>query len=330
MQVRLDGKAIRGAKDADGNQVRLLAALAGPARRLLGGRRAGRGRQEDERGADGPGGPRPDRPGRQDRDCGRAAHGEGHRELHPRARRRVRAPGEGKPAGHCSTPSTRCHGTRSRSLIPPPIKATAGSPPAPSRSCPPPRICRSRTSARCSSSNGTSPACTASRSRPSPRSASPARNPGRQTLPTWPGLRPGTMVDRVFALAPRHPLSRGQIPGQNPIRAQGHGFPAEPRNRRTPPGRTHRRHRSHPMGRTLHGPPIHHPRTHIMILERPCQAADRRKPRSAGQGGGVHIPGGSRRQCLRGPGRVPRRARRRRAAVRDGPQAPPRDLGLRR
>ena len=30
MQVRLDGKAIRGAKDADGNQVRLLAALLGP------------------------------------------------------------------------------------------------------------------------------------------------------------------------------------------------------------------------------------------------------------------------------------------------------------
>ncbi len=30
MQVRLDGKAVRGAKDADGNQVRLLAALIGP------------------------------------------------------------------------------------------------------------------------------------------------------------------------------------------------------------------------------------------------------------------------------------------------------------
>jgi predicted transposase YbfD/YdcC len=30
MQVRLDGKAIRGAKDADGNQIRLLAALVGP------------------------------------------------------------------------------------------------------------------------------------------------------------------------------------------------------------------------------------------------------------------------------------------------------------
>jgi hypothetical protein len=30
MQVRLDGKAVRGARDAGGNQVRLLAALAGP------------------------------------------------------------------------------------------------------------------------------------------------------------------------------------------------------------------------------------------------------------------------------------------------------------
>jgi predicted transposase YbfD/YdcC len=30
LQVRLDGKAVRGAKDADGNQVRLLAALVGP------------------------------------------------------------------------------------------------------------------------------------------------------------------------------------------------------------------------------------------------------------------------------------------------------------
>ena len=30
MQVRLDGKAVRGARNADGNQVRLLAALAGP------------------------------------------------------------------------------------------------------------------------------------------------------------------------------------------------------------------------------------------------------------------------------------------------------------
>src|SRR5205823_3664029 len=48
-----------------------------------------------------------------------------------------------------------------------------------------------------------------------------------------------------------------------------------------------------------------------------------------GQGGGVCVPGGGRRQRLRGPGRVPRRAHRGRPAVRDGPQAPPRDLGLR-
>jgi hypothetical protein len=31
MQVRLDGKTLRGAKDISGNQVHLLAALAGPA-----------------------------------------------------------------------------------------------------------------------------------------------------------------------------------------------------------------------------------------------------------------------------------------------------------
>ena len=45
--------------------------------------------------------------------------------------------------------------------------------------------------------------------------------------------------------------------------------------------------------------------------------------------GGVRVPRGGRRQRLRGPGRVPRRAVRGRAAVRDGAQAAPRDLGLR-
>jgi len=44
IQVMLDGKAVRGAKNTDGNQVRLLAALARPARRRLGGGRANRGR----------------------------------------------------------------------------------------------------------------------------------------------------------------------------------------------------------------------------------------------------------------------------------------------
>jgi SRSO17 transposase len=44
---------------------------------------------------------------------------------------------------------------------------------------------------------------------------------------------------------------------------------------------------------------------------------------------GFVFPGGGRGQRLRRPGRVPRRAVRGRAAVRDGAQAAPRDLGLR-
>jgi hypothetical protein len=59
VQVRLDGKAVRGARNPDGTQVRLLAALAGPGRGVLGDRRAGRGRREGERGASGRGRPRP-------------------------------------------------------------------------------------------------------------------------------------------------------------------------------------------------------------------------------------------------------------------------------
>src|SRR5262249_20036821 len=62
----------------------------------------------------------------------------------------------------------------------------------------------------------------------------------------------------------------------------------------------------------------------------PDQAPDRRRPCGAGQGGGVCVPGSRRRQCVRGPGRVPRRTARGRLAIRDGPQAPPRHLGLRR
>ncbi len=36
-----------------------------------------------------------------------------------------------------------------------------------------------------------------------------------------------------------------------------------------------RHHRSHPPGQSLHGSAIHHPRTHIMILERPCPGGGR-------------------------------------------------------
>ena len=61
----------------------------------------------------------------------------------------------------------------------------------------------------------------------------------------------------------------------------------------------------------------------------PDQPGDRRGPGGAGAGGGVRVPGGRRGLRLPGPGRVPRRVGRGRAAVRDGPQATPRDLGPR-
>src|SRR5712691_3467065 len=51
---------------------------------------------------------------------------------------------------------------------------------------------------------------------------------------------------------------------------------------------------------------------------------------AAGQGGGLRVPRGGRGQRLRRSGRVPRRTRGGRPAVRHGPQAPPRNLGLRR
>ena len=60
----------------------------------------------------------------------------------------------------------------------------------------------------------------------------------------------------------------------------------------------------------------------------PHQAGRRRGAGHPGRDGGVRVPGCGRGQRLRGPGRVPRRAGRGRAAVRDGPQAAPRDLGL--
>jgi hypothetical protein len=62
----------------------------------------------------------------------------------------------------------------------------------------------------------------------------------------------------------------------------------------------------------------------------PDEAGDRRGPGGPGAGGWVRVPGGMRGQRLRGSGRVPSRAGRGRAAVRDGAAAPPRDLGPRR
>jgi hypothetical protein len=51
--------------------------------------------------------------------------------------------------------------------------------------------------------------------------------------------------------------------------APGHGRVPQPRHRSPAPGRAARHHRSHPLGQPPHGPALHYPRTHIVILERP-------------------------------------------------------------
>jgi ABC-type transport system involved in cytochrome c biogenesis ATPase subunit len=102
----------------------------------------------------------------------------------------------------------------------------------------------------------------------------PGRHPRR---PRRPGqARPRAMGHRVPALAPRHPLPRRPAPGPHPLRAPGHGRTQKPRHRPPAPGRTARHHRRHPLGQPLHGPALRHPRTHIVILKRPCAAAPAR------------------------------------------------------
>ena len=98
-----------------------------------------------------------------------------------------------------------------------------------------------------------------------------ARPPGRRPPPAWPASSAsnGRLSPCTGSATP---LPGRQVPGQDPLRSQGHGSPPKPRNRSTPHGRAHRHHRGNPMGRTLHGQALHHPRTHIMILEWPWQA----------------------------------------------------------
>ncbi len=71
-------------------------------------------------------------PERHDRHLGRAAHGEGDRRVHLRARQGVRAAGQGEPPGPVRDAGWA--GTRSRSRTRRPTGVTARSPPAPSRS----------------------------------------------------------------------------------------------------------------------------------------------------------------------------------------------------
>ncbi len=67
----------------------------------------------------------------------------------------------------------------------------------------------------------------------------------------------------------RHPLPRRPLHHPHPIRATRHGHPQKPRRRSPPPGRTPRHHRSHPLGQPQHEPALHDPRAHVMILKQP-------------------------------------------------------------
>ena len=67
----------------------------------------------------------------------------------------------------------------------------------------------------------------------------------------------------------RHPLPRRRIHGPHQIRAKDHGRAPEPRDRGTAHGRTPRHHRSHPLGQPQHGQALHRARAHFMILKRP-------------------------------------------------------------
>jgi hypothetical protein len=83
MQVRLDGKAVRGAKDAEGNQVRLLAALVGPdAATSVVGAQAEVGKKTNEVPMAAVVLGQVNLEGKIVT-AGRAAHREGHREPHP-------------------------------------------------------------------------------------------------------------------------------------------------------------------------------------------------------------------------------------------------------
>lgn len=83
------------------------------------------------------------------------------------------------------------------------------------------------------------------------------------------GLQPGPLGYRIAALDQRHLLPRRRQPSPYPKRTPRPSLHAQPRHQRPPPGRTLRHHRSHPLGQPQHDQALHHPRPHIMILKRP-------------------------------------------------------------
>ena len=271
MQVRLDGKAIRGAKDADGNQVRLLAALAGPdAATSVIAAQAEVGKKTNEVPAATVVLDQIDLEGKivtadalhTVKATADHIHERGGEFVLPvKENRRAlfdaldALPWDQVPVAHTAT--DKGHGritTRTIQVLPAP-----GDLPFPHV-----RqvflIERYVTGLRGEPVSAVAALGVAS---PEARQAGPADLAGY--------VRGQWSIESLHW--PRLPLPRGQIPGQDQKRAKDHGGSAQPRDRRPPPGRTPGHHRSHPMGRTLHGQALYYPRAHIMILERPCSSS---------------------------------------------------------
>jgi predicted transposase YbfD/YdcC len=267
MQVRLDGKAIRGAKDADGNQVRLLAALAGPdAASSVVAAQAEVGKKMNEVPMAAVVLGQIDLNGKivtadalhTVKATARHIHEHGGEFVLPvKENRRALSgaldalPWDQVPIARTAT--DKGHGritTRTIQVLPAP------------EDLPFPHVSQVFLIERHVTDLHGQPISAVAAlgvASPAPDQASPTDLAGY--------VREQWSIESLHWL--RHLVSRGQIQGQNPEWPPSHGCSPQPRNRGTPNGRTHRHHRSHPMGRTLHGPPIYHPRTHIMILERP-------------------------------------------------------------
>jgi predicted transposase YbfD/YdcC len=221
--VRLDGKAIRGAKDAEGNQRHLLAALAGPTA------------QDSVLAAQAEVGPKTNEVPMATQVLGQLdlngkivtadalhtvkataefIHDNGGEFVLPVKENRPvlfdaldALPWDQSPVTHAET--DRGHGrvtTRTMQVLPAPADL------------PFPHVRQVLLRQR----PGRQPAVRSRRARrrqPQPGASQP-RRPGP--------LRPRALGDRVLALASRHPLQGRSVPGQDPVRAKNHGSPAQP------------------------------------------------------------------------------------------------------
>ena len=265
MQVRLDGKATGARKTPTGT--RSGCSRPWPAgRRRLGGRGAGRGRQDDERGADGHSGPWPDRPNGKIvtadalhtvKATASHIHEHGDKFVLPVKEKRRALSGalDALPWGQvpiAHTATDKGHGritTRTIQVLPAP------------EDLPFPHVSQVFLIERHVTDLRGQPVW------PSPRSASPARHPIRRAQRTWPATSGNSGRSSLFTGRDTlYQEDKSKVePEMGPeswlLSATSQSGHSEWPDAPTSP--------SHPMGRTLYGPPMDHPRTHIMIMERP-------------------------------------------------------------